>query len=76
MKWRRKSVIFPSTTMRSMCENSMKSFSELRVEDGIDDGIECAVGISQPGQDLEQSGWNAILAKTGDDIDDEEGSPT
>ena len=57
-------------------QNSLKSTAEFRIENRIDNRIKSRIGISQPSQHFESSVWNAILAKSGHNVDDEKGSPT
>lgn len=56
-------------------QDSFERFSKLGVEDGVNDGIEGGIGVSQPRQDLEGDVWDAGLTESRHDVDAEEGDP-
>lgn len=56
-------------------EDALEGFAELRVEDGVDDGIEGGVGVAQPREDLEGDVRDARLAEGRHDVDAEERHP-
>lgn len=57
------------------CENSLEGLAKLRVEDGVDDGVEGGVGVAQPRENLEGDVWDARLAEGRHDVDAEERHP-
>lgn len=52
-------------------QDAFERLPELRVEDGVDDGVEGGVGVAQPREDLEGDFWNARLAEGCYDVDAE-----
>lgn len=64
-----------ATSLGTFGQNPFECAPEFGVEDGINDGIESRVGVTQPGQDLEGGQGHAILAESGPDVDHEERGP-
>ena len=56
-------------------EDLLKGQPEVQIEDGIDDGVEGAVGVAEPGEYFEDDGRDAGLAESGHDVDAEERDP-
>lgn len=57
-------------------QHFFKVVPELRVEDGVDDGVEGAVHVAEPRHDAHQ-GWRdvAVLAPSSHYVEDKEGGP-
>lgn len=53
-----------------------KSFPELNVESGVNDGIDCAVDISEPCEGIVHDLWDFTVAVHVHNVGDEEREPT
>lgn len=58
------------------CQYTTESFSELGIEDRINDRIESRIRVTEPREHLESYARYTSLAEGGDYIDKEEGHPT
>ena len=63
----------PHARRAHLAEDTHKRLAELDVEYGVDDGVEAAVAVAEPGERLEGEARHARLAEGGHDVDAEEG---